>query len=219
MFSEVGPYDLLPVPLPGQPFVDGYSEEWPQDAPVERPNPYDNVVAPKRTPPPAPAQPPKWKYFSQPPDRLGILAGVHERMLYVLLDVRDEKVVFDASESDPLDPRGLGDRVWIGFEDFEGAERQVFLSATAPGAVRARRIEAREYGRQVAVDEERIQAAWRLVPRGYQVEIQIPLSMLGNHLGVLIDDRDARGALASSYGTLRGDDLHTRGRRPWAWSR
>jgi two-component system, OmpR family, sensor histidine kinase ChvG len=185
VFSELGPYDLLPVPLPGQPYVDGFGEEWPAA---------------------------KWKYFDQPPDRLGILTGVRERMLYVLLDVKDEKVVFDASASDPLDPQGSGDRVWIGFQDFEGAERQVFLSTTGAGTVRARRIEAREYGRQVAVDEERIQAAWRLVPRGYQVELQIPLSMLGNRLGVLVDDRDVRGAMASSYGTLRGDDLHTRGR-------
>jgi signal transduction histidine kinase len=214
VFSSLGPYDLLPVPLPGQPYIDGFSEEWPQEEP---PVPYrypgaresgDNAKPAS----PQPAAVAKWKYFDQPPDRLGVLTGVHERMLYVLLDVKDQKVVFDASASDPLDPAGSGDRVWIGFEDFEGAERQVFLSATGPGTVRARRIEAREYGRQVAVDEERIQAAWRLVPSGYQIELQIPLSMLGNRLGVLVDDRDARGALASSYGTLRGDDLHTRGR-------
>ena len=40
----------------------------------------------------------------------------------------------------------------------------------------------------------------------------MPLSLLGSRFGVLVDDRDERGALPSSYGTLRGDDLHTRGR-------
>jgi two-component system, OmpR family, sensor histidine kinase ChvG len=181
------PYDLQPVPLPGQPFLDGYGDEWPQDSPA-------------------------WKYFDHPPDRLGILTGVHERMFYVLLDVRDDKLVFDASTSDPLDARSGGDRVWIGFEDTEGAERQVFLSATSAGTLRARRIETREYGRKVAVEEPRIEGAWRPTSHGYRVEFQIPLSLLGNRLGVLIDDRDVRGALPSSYGTLRGDDLHTRGR-------
>jgi signal transduction histidine kinase len=214
--TDLGPYDLLPVPLPGQPFVDGFSEEWPQDPPPRSSgvyNPNGTVsLLPRRSAPEPPPPPSIWKYFDQPPDRLGILTGVHERLLFVLLDVKDDKVVFDASASDPLDAQGSGDRVWIGFEDFEGAERQVFLSATGAGAVRARRIEVREYGRQVAVDEERIQAAWRLVPSGYQIEVQIPLSMLGNRLGVLVDDRDARGALAKSYGPLSGDDLHTRGR-------
>jgi signal transduction histidine kinase len=189
-FAEIGPYDLLPVPLPGQPFVDGYGEEWPQNAPQFR----------------------RWKYFDQPPDRLGILTGVHERMLYVLLDVRDDNLVFDGAASDPLDSRAFGDRVWLGFEDSEGAERQVFMSATSAGAVRARRIETREYGRQVAVEEPRIEGAMQPTARGYRMEFQIPLSMLGNRLGVLVDDRDVRGALSASYGTLRGDDLHTRGR-------
>ena len=39
----------------------------------------------------------------------------------------------------------------------------------------------------------------------------MPLSMIGKGFGVLIDDRDARGALPVSYGTLRTDDLHTIG--------
>ena len=42
--------------------------------------------------------------------------------------------------------------------------------------------------------------------------------MIGKGFGVLIDDRDARGGAAVSYGTLRTDDLHTIGhlilRRP-----
>ena len=36
--------------------------------------------------------------------------------------------------------------------------------------------------------------------------------MLGSRFGVLVDDRDARGAVPVSYGTLRSDDLHTLGR-------
>ncbi len=42
--------------------------------------------------------------------------------------------------------------------------------------------------------------------------MRIPLSMLGEHFGVLIDDRNQRGADPVSYGTLRSDDLHTVGR-------
>jgi len=180
-------YDLVPIPLTGEPFVDGYVEEWP-DAPGA------------------------WKYFTHGNDRLGILTGVRDRMFYAQLDVRDDKVVFDAPGASLLDPASFGDRVWIGFEDTTGAERQVFLATSGPGDVHARRIETREYGRQEAVDEPRIDSAWQLTKQGYRIELRIPLSLLGNRFGVLIDDRDEVGAVASSYGTLRGDDLAAQGR-------
>ena len=186
-FATPGPFDLQPLPLPGQPFLDGYGDEWPQ-------------------------QPGAWKYFEHGADRLGILTGVHERMFYALLNVRDDKLVFDAADAGALEAIALGDRIWLGFEDADGLERQVFISASSAGPVRAQRIETREYGRQVAVEEPRIEGAWQPTPQGYQVELRVPLSLLGNRFGVLVDDRDVRGALPSSYGTLRGDDLHTRGR-------
>jgi signal transduction histidine kinase len=180
-------YDLVPIPLSGEPYIDGYVDEWP-DAPHA------------------------WKYFNHGNDRLGILTGVRDRMFYALIDVRDDKLVYDAPNENPLDPASFGDRVWLGFEDTSGAERQVFLAAAGPGDVHARRIETREYGRQEAVDEPRIDSAWQTTKEGYRIELRIPLSLLGSRFGVLIDDRDQVGAVAESYGTLRGDDLHTQGR-------
>jgi two-component system, OmpR family, sensor histidine kinase ChvG len=180
-------FDLQPLPLPGEPFIDANIDEWPQGANA-------------------------WRYFSRGGDRLGILTGVHERMLYALLDVRDNRPVFGAPAAGPLDQQAFGDRVWIGFEDADGAERQVFLAATAAGPVRAQRIETRELGRQVAVDEPRIEAAWRPISGGYRIELQMPLSMVGTRFGALVDDRDERGAVPASFGSLRGDDLSTRGR-------
>jgi signal transduction histidine kinase len=44
------------------------------------------------------------------------------------------------------------------------------------------------------------------------LELRMPLSMLGDEFGVLLDDRDARGAAPSSYGTLAPRDLAPRGR-------
>ena len=186
-YAKRQPLDLQPVPLPGEPFLDGYADEWPQ-------------------------QPKAWTYVSHGKDRLGILTGVHERMFYALLDVTDDKLVFDGANANPLDGGALGDRIWLGFEDPDGSERQVFVSAASAGVVRARRIETRELGQQVAVEEPRIEGAWQPTSHGYRVELRIPLSMMGSRFGVLVDDRDERGALPSSYGTLRGDDLHTRGR-------
>jgi len=187
-FLHSGPYDLKPLALAAAPLLDGYSDDWPHD-------------------------PSAWAYFARDDrHRFGILTGVYERMLYVLLEVRDEHPLFDAPGTNPLDPGTFGDRVWLGFQDSQGEERQVFLAATAPGAVTARRIETGEYGQQSAPLEPRIRGAWQPMSHGYRIELRAPLSMLGNGFGVLVDDRDARGADPVSYGTLRSDDLHTLGR-------
>jgi two-component system, OmpR family, sensor histidine kinase ChvG len=183
-----GPYDLRPLALTAAPLIDGYSDDWPHE-------------------------PAAWKHFSRDPQHhFGILSGVYERMLNVLLEVHDEHPVFDAPGSNWLEPATFGDRVWIGYEDGQGAEHQVFLAATGPGALTARRIESGEYGEQRALIEPRIRGAWQPTKDGYRVEIRLPLSMLGERFGVLVDDRDTRGATPVSYGSLRSDDLHTLGR-------
>jgi len=184
----VEPDDLQPLALSAAPLIDGYADDWPRE-------------------------PAAWKHFSHDPQHhFGILSGVYERMLYVLLEVHDEHPVFDAPGSNWLDPATFGDRVWIGYDDREGEERQVFLAATGPGALSARRIESGQYGEQRALIEPRIRAAWQPTKDGYRVEIRLPLSMLGERFGVLVDDRSARGATPISYGSLRSEDLHTLGR-------
>jgi len=181
-----GRFDLRAWPLDADPFLDGFADEWPTAMP-------ERVV-------------------TSGGDALAIRAGVRERMLFALLDVRDDRLVFDDASSGPLEPAGFGDRVWLGFDDRDGNAQQVFLATSGPGAVRARRIETRELGREVAVDEPRISGAWQAVRGGYRIELRVPLSMLGSRFGVLVDDRDARGAEARGFGTLRTDDLATLGR-------
>ena len=185
--SPQGPFDLQPLVLTTQPFLDGYPDEWPQSKEA-------------------------WRYYDHGASRFGILTGVFERMLYVLLDVHDDRLVFDAVGANPLDSSAFGDRIWLGFEGPDGLEHQVFVAATGPGSVTARRIETGEYGQQTAVDEPRINGAWQPSPNGYRIELRVPMSMIGERFGVLIDDRDARGALPTSYGMLSTEDLHTQGR-------
>src|ERR1700741_5375681 len=164
-----GTYDLRPLALAAAPLIDGYPDDWPRD-------------------------PGAWAQFSHDAQHhFGILCGVYERMLYVLLEVHDEHPVFDAPGSNWLDPATFGDRVWIGYEDSQGEEQQVFLAARGPGAVTGRRIESGEYGEKRVIIEPRVRAAWQPYRDGYRVEIGVPLSMLGERFGVLVDDRDARG--------------------------
>ncbi len=182
-----GPNDLQAVPLLAAPFLDGYADEWPHDSPFRR-------------------------VFSDGPHQLTLLAGVHERMAYLLIEVRDAHVVFDAPGADVLDPAGFGDRIWVAFTDAAGAQHQYLVATAGPGPVRARRIETQDLGRQVAVDEPRIVGGWQPMTGGYRVGLRIPLAMLGARLGVLVDERDHRGAEPVSFGTLDHDSLAPTGR-------
>jgi two-component system, OmpR family, sensor histidine kinase ChvG len=184
--ANTGPDDLTPLVLTSPPYIDGYPDDWPRD-------------------------PSAWRYYGAGAHHFGVLTGVDDRMLYVLLEVRDPHLVFDAPGANPLDSSALGDRVWIGYEDAQGVQQQVFLALTGPGPIIARRIEVGEYGEETAVEDPRIIGALQPNPAGYDVEFAMPLSMVGNQFGVLLDDRDRRGADPMSYGTLRSSDLHTQG--------
>ncbi len=185
---KAGVYDLKPLALTAAPLVDGYFDDWPRDAAA-------------------------WAWYARDAQhRFGVLTGVYDRVLYLLIDVHDAHPVFDAPGANPLDAAGIGDRVWLAFQDPDGNQRQVFFAATGPGAVTARYIEQGEYGQQLARLDPRIRGAWQLSPAGYRLELRVPLSMLGEGFGVLVDDRDQRGAAPLSYGSLHPDDLHTIGR-------
>ena len=185
--SAPGPKDLQAVPLLTAPFLDGYADEWPRNTPFRR-------------------------LFSDGPHQLALLAGVHERMAYLLIEVRDAHVVWDAPGTDVLDPAGFGDRIWVAFTDAMGAQHQYLFAASEAGPVHARRIETQDLGRQVAIDEPRIVGGWQPMTGGYRVALRIPLSMLGARLGVLVDERARRGAEPVSIGTLDPDSLAPQGR-------
>ena len=183
---KIGPYDLTPLVLTAPPYIDGYADDWPRDSKA-------------------------WRYYGTAPHRFGILTGVYDRMLYVVIEVRDPLLVFDAPGASPLDSSALGDRIWIGYEDPQGAQQQVFLALTGPGPIIARRIEAGEFGEETATEDPRIVGALQPAAGGYAVEVAMPLSLVGTQFGVLLDDRDRRGTDPLSYGTLRSNDLHTLG--------
>ena len=185
--ANTGPYDLTPLVLNAPPYIDGYPDDWPHASAA-------------------------WRYYGSGAHRFGVLTGIHDRMLYILLEVRDPDLVFDAPGASPLDSSALGDRVWIGYEDPDGSQQQEFFALTGAGPVIARRVEAGEYGEETAVEDPRIVGALQPEPGGYDLEIAMPLSIVGREIGVLVDDRDRRGTDPLSYGTLRGNDLHTLGR-------
>src|SRR5262245_20483139 len=182
------PRDITPVVLSGVPLIDGRADEWDTNA--------RNLV----------------RVAGPGGDSLRLLAATHERWLYLALLVRDDKWVFDASGLTPLATETIGDRVWLAFDDNRGGQQRLFFASTGAGHVRGRRIEPLACGREQAIEEPRVEGVWQRTRDGWALEISVPLSMIGQHLGVLIDDRDRRGAARSSYGTLEASDLRATGR-------
>ena len=180
--------DITPVVLSGVPLIDGRADEWDTDS--------RNLI----------------RVAGPGGDSLQLMAAIHERRLYLALLVRDAKVVYDASMLTPLDSASIGDRIWLAFDDNRGGQQQLFFGGTGAGNVRGRRIETREYGREEAIEEPRIEAVWQRSGEGYILEMGIPLTLVGQHIGVAVDDRDRRGAARSSYGTLDVADLRATGR-------
>ncbi len=181
-----GADDFEPVPLMSEPQMDGEDDDWPR---VTR----------------------GWRRFGP---SFAVLTGTFERSLYVLAEADEGRLVFDASDAAALDPAALGDRLWLGFTNPAGEAEQVFVSGWSAGEVRGRRIARREFGRPEIVEEPRVTGAWQPKPggRGWIAEIRIPLSMVGERFGVLLDDRAQRGATPRSFGSLASDDLAARGR-------
>ena len=134
--TSATPYDLEPVTLTAAPLLDGYVDDWPRD-------------------------PAAWTHFDQDArHRFAILTGVHERMLYVLLEVHDEHPLFDAPGSNPLEPCDLRRPRVARLRGPQGEQQQVFLAATAPGAVQ--RAAHRE--RRVRPPERRVSSRASAAP-------------------------------------------------------
>ncbi len=120
-----------------------------------------------------------------------------------------------------LDAAAMGDRVWIGFEDTAGAERQVFFSASGAGlgprraAHRDSRI--RPTGRRRGAAHHGVRGTtdqaegYRAASSRMAIASAHPLRCSARGLACSSTTANERGAVAQSYGTLRGDDLHTQG--------
>jgi dedicated sortase system histidine kinase len=183
-----GPLDVEAMALRAAPVLDGYADDWPRTLPLQR------------------------RFAATGAGTLELRAGTHERYLYLELRSDDAALVFDRSDALPVEAESLGDRVWLGFTDRNGALQQVFIAAAGPGAVRGRRIVTRELGRLEASEEPRVEGHWLRRERGWRLELRLPLSMVGERFGVLHDDRNRRGAQATSVGSLYTNTLAPRGR-------
>lgn len=110
--------------------------------------------------------------------------GIHERSVYLFIDVSDESLVYQSTPTE----RPFGDRALI-LPQGPGAD-WLLLHTLSPGTLRPQRTSAPEFipsGRY----ETRVAAYWRETDAGYALEIRMPVELVGGRLGVALVDVDA----------------------------
>jgi signal transduction histidine kinase len=118
---------------------------------------------------------------------IGYLAGESPGFLWLFLEVGDDEPVFG--------PPGQSDEIRIRLGSDASGFRDLMFAPRAPGPLSARGL-----GWQPDV---RIAAYWQATSSGYNFEVRIPLTTVGEHLGFLVTDRDRDSTASEPAGTLR----------------
>lgn len=113
-------------------------------------------------------------------------AGVYERYLYLLLEIHDPTRVYPSSPT----ATPYGDRVLLHLDD--AAEPWLLVHTAAPGRVRAMLTEPPAFAPRDTY-EDRVFGAWTETADGFSLELRLPLSLVGDHLGVTFIDVDPEG--------------------------
>ncbi len=115
------------------------------------------------------------------------ITGSYNRYLYVLFQVTDDHIVYRDPNSLRLDQC---DHLEIALQSPQGQFFRYLLATTAPGWVSAHRMPDDPDDTHPLAPELRIKGEWQETERGYNLEIRIPLSMIGNKLAFAIADVD-----------------------------
>jgi len=171
--------------------LDGYSEDWREhlahaqeytsDAVIQGNTPYDKASL----------------SFQH-------LFGKYRRYFYTLLIVKDDNIVYRNPNSLRLDK---SDHLLITMQDPFGTTHRYILSTQAPGWVNAHLLTDTANDFKPVRPEVRIKGEWQETDDGYNLELRIPQSMLGNKISFTIADiddtqyRDTRYLLSTSGST------------------
>jgi len=129
------------------------------------------------------------------------LLGKYRRYFYTLLIVRDDNLIYRKPNSLRLDQ---SDHLLIALQDPLGNTHRYILSTQAPGWVNAHLLPDGPNDFRPVRPEVRIKGEWQETAEGYNLELRIPQSMLGNKISFTIADiddannRDTRYLLSTS---------------------
>ena len=144
-----------------------------------------------------------------------LLVGEYNRSLYAYLKVVDDKLVYRSEESLSVH---RNDFLQISLVTRENQLKRYVISPRGPEFIYAYEIGADIRDLSALRHEERIAGQWYEVPGGYEVELRLPTTMLGEQLGFAVYDVDSEEtrAVASVVATSDVNDTERLGslRRP-----
>ena len=119
--------------------------------------------------------------------RVDYRLGVWNEFLYLLLQVQDDKLVYRQPNSLHAD---RSDHLRIGIQNQQGEFKRYRLTTISPGWVSAYLMPANPKKHLPLSPEFRIKGEWQDVPGGYNIELRIPVEMIGDKLSFAIADID-----------------------------
>jgi len=113
--------------------------------------------------------------------------GTYGKYLYVVFKVDDDRIIYRNPKTLKLTE---SDHLIIAMDDNQGKLHQYIITTIAPGWVNAHEVELHADEERLLNPEYRIKGEWQESANGYNIEIRIPLSMLGNKISFAIADVD-----------------------------
>ncbi len=111
----------------------------------------------------------------------------YEDYLYVMFEVVDDYIVYRKENNFNVH---RNDNIQIAFLNKESQFQRYIVSNNKPGWINAYLTKPEEGSVYPLHHESKIQGSWVETPKGYNVELRIPLEMIGNKLGFAIYDVD-----------------------------
>lgn len=116
------------------------------------------------------------------------IVGKYGRFLYAMFEVQDDSVIYRPKDSLRID---RNDHIKIALINSKGEYQRYIIANTEPGWLNAYQLVDRLSSHRPARPEPRIQGRWLATNTGYNVELRLPLDMLGAKLAFAVADRDS----------------------------
>jgi two-component system sensor histidine kinase ChvG len=113
--------------------------------------------------------------------------GTYTRHLYAIFAIKDDTIVYREPNSPQLNE---SDHLIIAMQNNAGEFVRYMITTIAPGWINAHRIDTDINNPRILGPEVRIKGEWQETSDGYNIEIRIPRSMLGDKLSFAIADVD-----------------------------
>ena len=123
----------------------------------------------------------------------------YEQHLYVMFEVIDDYIVYRNDNSLSVHSN---DNLQIALLSPEEDFQRFIISNVKPGWINAYRIKSEENSVDPLGPENKIQGNWRETAQGYNIELRIPLEMVGEKIGFAIYDVD--NTISRQYANVVG---------------